>query len=332
MMQDDIIKLINAFEESTPKPAENQSNSLSSTTNVTTNLEASKEPIRKSRIYLKNVDCLREPNRQPMEQTDNQLTYNTSHSMETSKPSNPPKQKISIKSVDVLREPALLRRDYEIQNTNINNFINFNTDLLNNSMDLLSSPMNLNASNTYDFSQNLNNSLNKSNLNNNDCTLGNSNNANVTMEVTEKPRRPKIYVKSVESFNLMPLDSLHTTNNSSSGYLNDHNTSCNNAQVYDSNVVHLPYMFDSNSTSNNLSNTANFISNQNDMDTFQFINTSNANNNYILENSLFLGSSDEININGEQTENITLIPHTTTPTPPATAEINTNMVTLLCII
>ncbi|XP_065361126.1 putative uncharacterized protein DDB_G0277255 [Calliphora vicina] len=324
MREDDVLKLINTFMESKRKSNEPESNkSLESI-----HEEAPKEPIRKSRIYLKNVDCLREPNRQPMEQTDNQLTGNTStnHTQEPTK-TNAPKQKISIKSVDVLREPALLRRDYAMQNTNINNFLNFNTDLLTSSMDL-------NTNNTYEYTQNLDNTINSTNIinnnnnNNNDCSLVNTNNSNGVSEVVEKPRRPKIYVKSVESFNLMPLDSLHSnSNNNNTGFLNDHGSLCSNTQVYDSTMVHLPYMFDSNSSGNNLNSNANFINNHNDMDTFQFINTSNPNNNnYILENSIFLGNGEELNVNnGEQVENITLIPDTATPTPPSTADINSMM-------
>ncbi|XP_023294105.2 putative uncharacterized protein DDB_G0277255 [Lucilia cuprina] len=332
MREEDVPKLLNTFIESKKKSNDDESNASLEIINKTLNTETTKEPIRKSRIYLKNVECLREPNRQPMEQTDNQLAGppTTNHTQQPTKP----KQKISIKSVDVLREPALLRRDYEIQNSNINNYLNFNTDLLNNTLDLLAgSPLNLGNntnSSSYDYPQTMDNTLNKSNINNNDCSLVNTNtNTNNVATATEKPRRPKIYVKSVESFNLMPLDSLHANNNG--GFLNDHSTSCNNNQVYDSTLVHMPppYMFDTNSSGNNLNNNANFISNHSDMDTFQFINTSNANNNnnnnnnYILENTLFLGNNEELNVNGEQMENIALIPDAAaTPTPPSTADIN----------
>lgn len=333
MPENDLEKLLNSLIPTPPNNNENL-NKSSLETNKSSNQESSKEPIRKSRIYLKNVECLREPNRQPMEQTDNQLKdSSTLQNLQQPTKTNPPKQKISIKSVDVLREPALLRRDYELQNNNINNFLNFNTDLLNNSLDLITTPITLNSNtNTFDFNTNLENSLNKTNLNNNTLEtnlVNNHNPSSVTVE-PEKPRRPKIYVKSVESFNLMPLDSMHSNNNS--GFLNDHNNSCNTNQVYDTNMVHLPYIFDTNSSSNNLNNNAaNFINQHNDMETFQFINTSNtnnSNNNYtLLDNTLFLGPNEDINtVNVEQMENVTLIPDsTTTPTPPSNGDINTMM-------
>ncbi|XP_062135808.1 uncharacterized protein LOC133845369 isoform X1 [Drosophila sulfurigaster albostrigata] len=93
------------------------------------------QPPAKSRIYIKNVDCLREPLR---EQVDNQLSDFlplltsppdssagnildllddvTDVAAETTPQpmQKPPGQKISIKSVDVLREPALLPFDFQL--------------------------------------------------------------------------------------------------------------------------------------------------------------------------------------------------------------------------
>ncbi|KAH8370954.1 hypothetical protein KR093_005682, partial [Drosophila rubida] len=93
----------------------------------------------KSRIFIKNVDCLREPLR---EQVDNQLSdflplatagnildllddvtdvaQSTAHhtqpqqQQQQPQPQKPAGQKISIKSVDVLREPALLPFDFQL--------------------------------------------------------------------------------------------------------------------------------------------------------------------------------------------------------------------------
>ena len=328
MSVDDVNKLISSFGNSYHQEYDNQTKTnvdADGSMPIPNHEETPKEPLRKSRIYLKNVECLREPNRQPMEQTENQLEENNTHHNIEPKKSNASKQKISIKSVDVLREPALLRRDYEMQNSN---FLNFNTDLLSSSMDLLNTPINLNSNSTsFDYSPHMDSVLtNNNNLNNNnESSLTNVSSAPCP-ESNDKARKPKIYVKSVESFNnLMPLDTLHNNNNN--GFPNDHSNLCNNNQVYDTNVVHLQYLFDSNTTANNLNSNANFINNHNDMDTFQLINTStNQNNNYILDNTLFLSNNDELNVNGEQMGNVNFMPDSTTPTPPLTADINLDMV------
>ena len=328
MSVDDVNKLISSFGNSYHQEYDNQTKTnvdADGSMPIHNHEETPKEPLRKSRIYLKNVECLREPNRQPMEQTENQLEENNTHHNIEPKKSNASKQKISIKSVDVLREPALLRRDYEMQNSN---FLNFNTDLLSSSMDLLNTPINLNSNSTsFDYSPHIDSVLNNNNNlnNNNESSLTNVSSAPCP-ESNDKARKPKIYVKSVESFNnLMPLDTLHNNNNN--GFPNDHSNLCNNNQVYDTNVVHLQYLFDSNTTANNLNSNANFINNHNDMDTFQLINTStNQNNNYILDNTLFLSNNDELNVNGEQMGNVNFMPDSTTPTPPLTADINLDMV------
>lgn len=328
MNENDVLKLIDSLIKTIPKESENSSSSTPEPIKQT-NIELEhKEPQRKSRIYLKNVECLREPNRQPMEQRENQLNESNYSNSETTMRSNAPKQKISIKSVDVLREPALLRRDYEIQNSNLKNLLNFNTDMINTNMDIINNPIGLNVSTGFEYGQNLDPSLNNTNnLNNNDTGVVNSNFANGnTDETPEKARRPKIYVKSVESFNLMPLDTIHSNN---TGFLNDHSNLCNNSQLYDANMVHLPFMFDSNTSNNNLNNNNNnnYINNHNDMDTFQFITNSSHNNNYILDNALFCSNNDDIIISSrnEQMESITLIPEQT-PTPPSIADINVQMV------
>lgn len=332
MNRDDINKLVSSFLNAYHQEYEGQTNSNVVTDNGSDTAnrdEIYREPLRKSRIYLKNVECLREPNRQPMEQTENQLEENNSHHAVEPKKPNASKQKISIKSVDVLREPALLRRDYELQNSSVNSFLSFNTDLLSSSMDLLNTPMNLNnSSSNFDYCPHIDNVLNTNNTlnNNNESTLTNPSNSTCP-ESSDKSRKPKIYVKSVESFNnLMPLDTLHSNNNNN-GFPNDHDNLCNNNQVYDSNVAHIQYLFDSTTTSNNLTNNANFINNHSDVDTFQLLNTSgNQNNNYILDNTLFLSNNDELNVNGEQMVNVNFMPDSATPTPPLTAGINHGMV------
>ncbi|KAL9905212.1 uncharacterized protein ACN2A1_005184 isoform 1-T1 [Glossina fuscipes fuscipes] len=268
--------------------------------------QAPHETQRKSRIYLKNVECLREPNRQPIEQNpicennteriDNQVTKNA----------NPPKQKISIKSVDVLREPALLRRDYEMQN-GFNNFATTNSD---NQIDL-------NVASQFNYDQ-------PTEPIENDCkAVGESSNENLDHvgggeEPMQKSRKPKIYVKSVESFNLMPSSSLPPI--STSNYLNENHTLAGNSQIYDSNLVHLPFLYDNNSVNNNLNNGSNsFLNNQNDSDNFQFLNNTshngnkNNNNNYLLDNTLFSSNTLDCALNTAPVDNLPLI---TEPTPP----------------
>lgn len=103
-------------------------------------------PEPKSRIFIKNVDCLREPLR---DQDGNQITdflpllpsppgvssgnildllddvegVEATHQQQQQPPEaavvnqKPPGQKISIKSVDVLREPALLPYDFQLAST-----------------------------------------------------------------------------------------------------------------------------------------------------------------------------------------------------------------------
>ncbi|XP_017138496.1 uncharacterized protein LOC108153190 isoform X1 [Drosophila miranda] len=93
-----------------------------------------KQPLPKSRIFIKSVDCLREPLQDflPLLQqnTDTPVTGNildlldevgetpelASSTEQAAPPCQKPSQKISIKSVDVLREPALLTFNFQLPN------------------------------------------------------------------------------------------------------------------------------------------------------------------------------------------------------------------------
>ncbi|XP_041450502.1 uncharacterized protein LOC111068790 [Drosophila obscura] len=98
-----------------------------------------KQPLPKSRIFIKSVDCLREPQQDflPLLQQDTDSPVTSSNILDlldevvqTPGPlppggqvavapppcHKPSSQKISIKSVDVLREPALLTFDFQLPN------------------------------------------------------------------------------------------------------------------------------------------------------------------------------------------------------------------------
>lgn len=324
MREEDALKLINTLmvSRTSQKAIQNISELSPEAANKNNDAVGCSEPVRKSRIYLKNVDCLREPNRQPIEQTDNQLNdSNANHSVVPQK--NSTKQKISIKSVDVLREPALLRRNYEIPNANLNNFLNFNTDLLNNTL-------NSNSSDSFEYTGTLENTVKKTNVGGDESShVNNTNSHNGDIEIGQKTRRPKIYVKSVESFNLMPLNSLQTTNTTAYS-INNQNSSSNKTPAFDSNAVHLPYLFDSNSNVTNLNTNNSFINSHNEIDTFQFM--SNTNSNFIIDNTLYSGNSaTELGENCVQMDNINLISDSATPTPPAAADMNLIMVSVYFI-
>uniref|UniRef100_A0A1A9X339 C2H2-type domain-containing protein n=1 Tax=Glossina brevipalpis TaxID=37001 RepID=A0A1A9X339_9MUSC len=308
MSEEDVIKLM----ENCLKPIAKQLlklnlNNTQSTGQTLNSQQAPQEIQRKSRIYLKNVECLREPNRQPIEQNHNQICESNTERIDNQmvKNANPPKQKISIKSVDVLREPALLRRDYEMQN-------GFNTFTPNNNDDQI----NLNVVPQFNYSQ-------PAESIENDCkTVSDNNNESLDhvgggKEPMQKSRKPKIYVKSVESFNLMPSSSLPI---STTNYLNENHALAGNSQIYDTNLVHLPFLYDNNSVNNNLSNGSNsFLNNPNDSDNFQFLNnTSHSgnksnNNNYLLDNALFSSNTLDCALNTTPVEGLPLI---TEPTPP----------------
>ncbi|SPP84821.1 blast:Zinc finger protein 782 [Drosophila guanche] len=98
---------------------------------------STKQTLPKSRIFIKSVDCLREPQQdflpllQQQDSEDSPVTSSnildllddvaeTPGHLPPSEPVAPPcqkpSQKISIKSVDVLREPALLTFDFQLPN------------------------------------------------------------------------------------------------------------------------------------------------------------------------------------------------------------------------
>uniref|UniRef100_A0A0A1X552 Zinc finger protein 64 n=1 Tax=Zeugodacus cucurbitae TaxID=28588 RepID=A0A0A1X552_ZEUCU len=202
----------------------------------------------RSRIYLKNVECLREPNRDPIEQQDNIINDSIFHfendecntlenigsismeeqdligmltsgegtfhnkgdnnvdsilndtftpAVESNKSVNPPKQKISIKSVDVLREPALLRRDYEMQSfgdfINVCNDLNLHTPNTNNN-EISNCDDNHNRINDTDGQYSYTVTPIREPL------VGNNDDAAIVDFTNdfEKPRRPKIYIKNVD--------------------------------------------------------------------------------------------------------------------------------------
>lgn len=268
------------------------------------------QPPRKSRIYLKNVECLREPNRQPIEQTENQLSGNNKNNNNSSEVQNqnfkPPKQKISIKSVDVLREPALLMRDYERENVHFSFYIGDSNEITT-----LNIPVTPNTYGEFNPSGDgmLVNTTNKSDHQKNivddnvDCNAA---------DVLEKPRKPKIYVKSVESFNLMPVQSSNTE------YISDHSNVLS-SYMYESNTI------STNETNNNLT----FINDNHteNMDTNYHVINNNSNPNVgnysIMENPIYVSNINGEDINcGGQLENVTLI---TEPTPPPPPHISLNV-------
>lgn len=312
------------------------------------------------KIYLKNVECLREPRREVLEEqqsTNVQLNDGNYFGFEDSCPTllanvdadnnnvnvaydrnltttdlmpdlnisankNRPKQKISIKSVDVLREPALLRRDLEIQN------LNFLTQC--NEHELQDT---LENENQYVYSNTLENMV----CDNSDTSL--------TKEINtfEKPRRPKIYIKNVDilkeplvlSTNLGATD---LSNNSGSNvgldfnfmsqtmqqnagtFLSNTETVTTQSQVFDSSGTQLnqignlvePFLYDG---SNN-----NFLQNISDLDTFSLTTTHNGSNsnNYLLESPKFHTDLQQ------QIEEST--PIITEPTPPPLPELQQNQI------
>ncbi|XP_011204673.2 probable serine/threonine-protein kinase ndrD [Bactrocera dorsalis] len=251
MSEEDISELMQTIKRNN-QPSE-QSNTVSNvkTSDIEVSNDASiKGTQRRSRIYLKNVECLREPNRDPIEQQDNLINDSLFHfendecnalenigsismeeqdligmltngeplfhnksdnnidnivnetiaaTVETNKTVNPPKQKISIKSVDVLREPALARRDYELQS--FGDFISVCNDLN------LHVPNNSNNNNNESNCDNSHSRINDTDGQysysvppNREPLVGNNGVASIaefTNEL-EKPRRPKIYIKNVD--------------------------------------------------------------------------------------------------------------------------------------
>ncbi|XP_014099188.3 uncharacterized protein [Bactrocera oleae] len=208
-----------------------------------------KGTTRRSRIYLKNVECLREPNRDPIEQQDNLINDSLFHfendecnslenigsismeeqdligmltngeplfhnksdnnidnivnetivpNVEINKPANPPKQKISIKSVDVLREPALARRDYEMQS--FGDFISVCNDLNLHVPNNINNNNESNCDNNHRRVNDADGQYSYSVAPNREALVGNNGDAGIA-EFTndfEKPRRPKIYIKNVD--------------------------------------------------------------------------------------------------------------------------------------
>lgn len=286
MPKDEALKLAHSIVQANSKDTQQSTKGLSGDS-------IQSEPQRKSRIYLKNVECLREPNRQPIEQTENQLfgncSNNNSSNASLQQNHKAPKQKISIKSVDVLREPALLRRDYGMDNTNYSIFSADNTDNQQHGETVS------NATDPASFNGNQSDMISMSrNQSNGDC---------------DKTRKPKIYVKSVESFNLMPLE-----------YIESQSNIFNNAtQPFDSNSAHIPFIYETNSNIPISTSNVSGSYGHNDMtnNAYQIdINSSSNDNNYILDNNpLYLVNVDNMGINncGGQVESVTLI---TDPTPP----------------
>lgn len=252
MSEQDIIELMQTIKKNNQPSEQSDTASNVKGSDIEVSSDTSiKGTQRRSRIYLKNVECLREPNRDPIEQQDNLINDSLFHfendecntlenigsismeeqdiigmltnseslfhnksdnnidnivsetiapNLEINKLVNPPKQKISIKSVDVLREPALVRRDYEMQS--FGDFINVCNDLN------LHTPNNSNNSNNNENNcDNNHNGINDTDgqysysvAANREPLDGNNDDASIA-EFTnefEKPRRPKIYIKNVD--------------------------------------------------------------------------------------------------------------------------------------
>ncbi|XP_073836784.1 uncharacterized protein [Musca autumnalis] len=273
--------------------AQNKNKVSSQPTKESSNNSEHSEPQRKSRIYLKNVECLREPNRQPIEQTENQLFVNNTNNNNSNRQQNikAPKQKISIKSVDVLREPALLRRNSHLDNTNYNLFAS-GDDTNNKETDL-----NTIDSGSYNDNENAMAPINRNNNNENNDS--------------GKSRKPKIYVKSVESFNLMPLE-----------YIENHSNLFTNTTQTNSNSTHFPFIYESSSNvppTAACNGTMSYNGGHNEMSntTYQLnINSTPTDNSYLLDNQLYVVNNVEtmdMNNCGGQIENITLITDATPP-------------------
>ncbi|XP_054732711.1 uncharacterized protein LOC129240758 isoform X1 [Anastrepha obliqua] len=247
MAEQDIIVLLRAL-----KNKSQVTEHTTSTNNLKTTDEASPTEIsmngmngtqRRSRIYLKNVECLREPHRDPIEQQDNLITDSLFHfenddcntlvnigsismeeqdligmltnseptyhnksgnsdtermspAVDENKSRNPPKQKISIKSVDVLREPALVRRDYEMQS--FDDFINVCSDL-NLHVANNSETNNVEVNDARDNHDNVQFN-NYPVVSNREPLLGTTSDTVIADFANDydKPRRPKIYIKNVD--------------------------------------------------------------------------------------------------------------------------------------
>uniref|UniRef100_A0A1I8Q143 C2H2-type domain-containing protein n=1 Tax=Stomoxys calcitrans TaxID=35570 RepID=A0A1I8Q143_STOCA len=295
------------------KYMENRTNEqIQKVSKATNESDENVEPPRKSRIYLKNVECLREPNRQPIEQTENQLSGNgnnkNNHGTEN-RNFKPPKQKISIKSVDVLREPALLRRDYELGSVNFNSYNGSGSNHL--------TPLDI-SNRTHEAY----NPSRKSSLQHNTCNNVGSDNSKTSMAIsnsvssqkqtTEKPRKPKIYVKSVESFNLMPLEALHSAN---SDFIGSSSSTTN--QNYDSNFVSMPYIYETNanaSSANAVTNNTTFLNGHQVDAAYQIVNDPTQNTSgYIMDNSLYMTNMSDTNATGGQVESLSLVTENTSP-------------------
>ncbi|XP_004525701.1 uncharacterized protein LOC101449340 [Ceratitis capitata] len=251
MSEHDVLELMKRIKKYNDARNEKYSD-LTAATDTSTNATQ-----RRSRIYLKNVECLREPNRDPIEQQDNlisdtlfhfdnddcnplenigsismedqdligmltstETTFNSKldhnldnitnetlvSNVEANSSINRPKQKISIKSVDVLREPSLVRRDYEMQS--FGDFINTCSDL---SLHI--------ANNNNNNISNISKEVNDSDKNNNgrvsdDCEqyknyaaasdrellVGTNSETGIVEFANDfvRPRRPKIYIKNVD--------------------------------------------------------------------------------------------------------------------------------------
>ncbi|XP_036337502.1 general transcriptional corepressor trfA [Rhagoletis pomonella] len=221
---------------------DNATNNVNNSDEIIPNVNSMNGTQRRSRIYLKNVECLREPHRDPIEQQDNLISDSLFHfdnddsntlanigsismedqdiigiltsgeqnlhsksnnidnvaneaitaPVEVNNPVNPPKQKISIKSVDVLREPALMRRDYEMQA-----FDDFNNicSVLN-----LHDAGNICEENDGEADDNDVQYSNYAMTSNREPLVGSTNEADITNFTScyEKPRKPKIYIKNVD--------------------------------------------------------------------------------------------------------------------------------------
>ncbi|XP_075160516.1 uncharacterized protein LOC142233464 [Haematobia irritans] len=287
MTESDISKLIGYI-------GKTNSTTTLSPTKDSVNRDVNMEPPRKSRIYLKNVECLREPNRQPIEQTENHLTTaisnNNNNVVDLNQNLKPPKQKISIKSVDVLREPALLRKGFEIENVS---YSSYNTD---------NQIGQLNTSSSTPVSYN-----NISNANTR-CSDGMamSNVESSSSELIEKSRKPKIYVKSVESFNLMPLNALQSANGDFMG--------CSTSmQNYDTNVANMTYIFEANTHTASSSNA--MYSNDHHTDTtYQLVGDSApTTHGYTLDNSFYMNNVVAENIPASYNESMTYTTESTSP-------------------
>lgn len=300
MLNEHLVKIMSTFNATNKKSA--------TTVRDQNNVNGGRK---RSRIYLKNVECLKEPSRTVRDEHDDN---NTNHNNATIRKENyvdqstginsayPKKQKISIKSVNVLREPALLHRDFQIQSNNLIDCSQYNVQdlstITNNSNDCtdteiiqdfeydhlpaMQTDTTTSKRNVQCIMINNNNSINNiNNIANSSTTTNVTNNNDAVCSVSlsdkdfngskrlEEPatsnHRPKIYVKSVESFNLMPtleltvpilnntsyngIESLPTTSNN-----NDNNTTALN----DTSLGYLSYLIE-NGNETNATNSNNII-------------------------------------------------------------------------